>query len=103
MGIDEPLHRGLAAEARAALDERRHALRGIAARWDLELLVESAEDALDALARGADEPAQPVIGHAEAQVNENGELEVAQVSGRGVLELLAEHVGERQLVDEDLL
>src|SRR6185369_3046176 len=75
MRVDEPLHRGLAAQPRAALDERRHALRGVAARRDLELLVEPAEDALDALARGADEPAQPVIGDPETQVDQHGELE----------------------------
>src|SRR5262245_11320614 len=101
--IDEPPHGGLAAEPRAALEQRRHALGRVAPRRDLELLVESAEDALDALARGPDQPAEAVIGHAEAQVDQDGELEVAQVPRRRVLELLAEHVGERELVDEHLL
>src|SRR5262244_3067080 len=103
MRIDEPLDRGLAAEARPALQQCRDALRRILAGRDLELAIQTAQDALDALPRGADQPADAVIGHAETQVDQHREFEIAEVPRRRVSKLLTEHFRERDLIDEYLL
>ncbi len=103
MRIDQPADHGLAGQARPTLQDRRHTLRRAAPRRDLHLPVETAENSLDALARGAEQPADAVVGDAETQVDQDREFQVTQLPRRRVLQLLGEHIGERHPVHEHLL
>src|SRR6202008_3249409 len=65
MRIHQAADHRLAAEARPALEERGDGLRGAAPRRNPHLPVEPAQDALDALARRRQEPADAVVRDAE--------------------------------------
>src|SRR5262249_46764916 len=81
MRIHQPAHHRFATQPRPPLDQSGNRLRGPSTGWDPQFPIEPAEDALDTLTRGGEEPPHSVVGDSEAQIDQHRELEVAQLAG----------------------
>src|SRR5262249_23304472 len=92
--IDETSGQSLEIQSATALEKRRDSLRRVAPCRNLHLLIQTCQHPLDALPRRAHEPCDAVVGDAEADVQQDGELQIAQLLRRRVLQILAENVGE---------